>query len=527
MIGNLERVSSWVRRKFHGVGRFDRAVGGAVAELPASLVDHGLLRLTNSADFSGLWLIFAAVLATRKGATRRAALRGVVSVAGASLTVNAGLKTLIARRRPAAELVPLHRRLSPAPTSSSFPSGHAACAAAFATAVALESPRTAVVVAPLAAAVAYSRVHTGVHWSSDVLVGAAVGSGIALATQRWWPVRESDEAQARPVREVPTLVEGKGLVVMVNPVSGAPNYDPTADVIAALPAATVLRTERDLDCAEQLEQAIAEHTEPVLAVGVAGGDGTVAAVASVALRHQLPLVVIPTGTLNHFARDLGVYDLREVIDATGVGEAVAVDIASVEYDDETGSRTRYLINTASLGTYPDLVQLREKWQQRWGKWPAFAAALVVTLRRAEPIEIYLDGRWQRVWFLFVGNGPYHPHGAVPAFRDRLDAGLLDIRWLRADLRWSRTRAVLALLLAAIGHSKVYGERQLAELYVQLPIPEALATDGEVIGKATRLRFAIAGQLAAYRRDESNPLWADRTRPHHRRSPWLRDAFRAR
>ncbi|WP_245663845.1 bifunctional phosphatase PAP2/diacylglycerol kinase family protein [Nocardia arthritidis] len=527
VIGSVDRVSMWVRRKFQGIGRIDRAIGGAVADLPASTVDRGLLRITNSADFSGLWLFIATLLATRQGAPRRAALRGVVSLAGASLIVNVGLKSLIARRRPAAELLPMHRRLTPAPTSSSFPSGHSATAAAFATAVALESPRTALVVAPLAATVAYSRVHTGVHWSSDVLVGAAVGSGVALATRRWWPVRESDEAQARPVREVPTLVEGKGLVVMVNPISGDPNYDPTDDVAAALPAATVLRTRPDLDCAEQLEQAIAEHGEPVLAVGVAGGDGTVAAVAAVALRHELPLVVIPTGTLNHFARDLGVYDLREVIDATGVGEAVAVDIASVECEDETGSRTRHLINTASLGAYPDLVQLREKWQPRWGKWPAFAAALVVTLRRAEPIEICLDGRWQRVWFLFVGNGPYHPHGAVPAFRDRLDAGLLDVRWLRADLRWSRTRAVLALLLAAIGHSKVYGERQLPELFVQLPTPEALATDGEVVGKATRLHFAIAGQLAAYRRDESNPLWADRSRPHHRRAPWVRDIFRAR
>ncbi|WP_433755487.1 bifunctional phosphatase PAP2/diacylglycerol kinase family protein [Nocardia sp. CA-135398] len=524
-IGNVERVSGWVRRKFYRVGRFDRAVGSAVAELPASMVDSGLLRLTKSADFSALWLASAALLATRQGTPRRAALRGVVSVGGASLAVNLVLKTLIARRRPAAELLPAYRRLLPAPTSSSFPSGHSACAAAFATAVALESPRTALVVAPLAATVAYSRVHTGVHWSSDVLFGAAVGSGIALATRRWWPVRESDEAQARLVREAPAMVAGKGLVVLVNPVSGDPTYDPTADISAALPAATVLRTRPDLDVAEQLERALAEHTEPVLAIGIAGGDGTVAAAAAVALRHELPLAVIPTGTLNHFARDLGVYDLREVIDATGAGEAVAVDIARVEYGDETGSHTRHLINTASIGAYPDLVRLREKWQARWGKWPAFAAALVVTLHRAEPIEIYLDDRWQRVWFLFIGNGPYHPHGAVPAFRDRLDAGLLDVRWLRADLRWSRTRALVALLLAAIGHSKVYGERRLPELYVHLPKPEALATDGEVIGKATHLHFAMAGQLAAYRRDESNPRWADRFRPHHRRAPWLRDVFR--
>ncbi|MEV3961021.1 phosphatase PAP2 family protein [Nocardia sp. NPDC050193] len=520
-------MSGWARRRFQRIGRFDRAMGGAVAELPASRLDAGLLRLTGSADHSVLWMTCAGLLAARQGATRRAALRGVVSVAGASFVANVVLKTVFARRRPAAELMPEYRRLSPAPSSSSFPSGHSASAAAFATAVAMESPRTALAVAPLAAAVAYSRIHTGVHWGSDVLVGAAVGSGIALATRRWWPVRESDEARARLVREAPVLAEGKGLVVMVNPMSGAANYDPTDDIAAALPAAVVLRTRPDVDCAELLEQAIAEHSEPVAALGVAGGDGTVAAVAAVALRRELPLVVIPTGTLNHFARDLGVYDLLEVVDATGVGEAVAVDIAGVQYGDATEMGTRHLINTFSLGSYPDLVRLREKWQPRWGKWPAFAAALVVTLRQAEPIEIYLDDQWQRVWFLFVGNGPYHPHGAVPAFRDRLDSGLLDVRWLRADLRWSRTRAVVALLLAAIGHSRVYGERQLSELFVYLPRPESLAADGEVFGSATHLRFSVAGQLTVYRRDESNPLWANRSRPHHRRAPWLPDVFRFR
>ncbi|MFI1461264.1 bifunctional phosphatase PAP2/diacylglycerol kinase family protein [Nocardia carnea] len=518
-------MSRWTRRKFRRIGRIDRAVGDTVAALPASKADMGLLRLTSGADHGVLWMACAALLASRGGSPRRAAARGVASVAGASFVTNVVLKSVFARRRPAAELMPAHRRLVPAPASSSFPSGHSASAAAFATAVAMESPRTALFVAPVAAAVAYSRVHTGVHWGSDVLVGAAVGSGIALATRRWWPVRESDEAEAGIVPEVPVLADGKGLIVMVNPVSGDANYDPTDDIAAALPAATVLRTRPDVDCAVQLEQAVDARQEPVQAVGVAGGDGTVAAVAAYALRKDLPLVVIPTGTLNHFARDLGVYDLREVIDATGVGEAVAVDIASVEYGDENDTRTRHLINTFSLGSYPDLVRLREKWQKRWGKWPAFAAALVVTLRRAEPIEIFLDGRWQRVWFLFVGNGPYHPHGAVPAFRDRLDSGLLDVRWLRADLRWSRTRAVVALVSAAIGHSRVYGERQLPELHVHLPEPEALAADGEVIGSATHLRFTVAGQLAVYRRDESNPLWANRSRPHHRRAPWLPEVFR--
>ncbi|MDQ2708519.1 MAG: phosphatase PAP2 family protein [Actinomycetota bacterium] len=509
-----------LREKFYRVGRPDRAIGAAVARLPVTDVDEGLKRLTRSANHGLLWFAIAAVLSVRKGATRRAALRGVVSIAGASFTANAVLKTLFPRRRPPADQLPVQRRLTKRPTSSSFPSGHAASAAAFTTAVAMESPRTGLALAPLAACVAYSRVHTGVHWGSDVLAGAAVGTGVALATRWWWPVRESDEAAARTVREVPRLVDGKGLLVMVNPVSGAAGYDPTDAVMEALPAATVLRAEEGRDVTEQLEEALAAQPEQPGAVGVAGGDGTVASVAVVAMRHDLPLVVIPTGTLNHFARDIGVYDLREVVDATGAGEAVAVDVATVELDTGEGPsadpRTRYLLNTASLGSYPDLVRRREKWQGRWGKWPAFAAALVVTLRLAEPLRIRLDGRWHTVWFVFVGNGPYHPRGAVPAWRSRLDSGLLDVRWLRADLRFSRLRAVCALLLAAFGHSRVYGERLVHELNVELTAPEALACDGEVVGEATRLRFAVAPAIPVYRRNEDNPLWADRERPHQPR-----------
>ncbi|MGW4632658.1 phosphatase PAP2 family protein [Nocardia sp. NPDC004415] len=507
-------------RRFQNVARIDAATSRAVSRIPASRVDTGMLRLTRSANTGGLWLATAAVLALEPGPPRRAALRGVIALAGSSFLVNLVLKTLIPRRRPPAELMPLGRRLIEAPASSSFPSGHSANAAAFATAVALESPRTALAVAPVAAAVAYSRIHTGAHWPSDVLVGAAVGTGVALTTRRWWPIRESDEADAHVVHDAPVLADGAGLLLLINPRSGDSGYDPTDDIAAALPRATLLQTEPGRDAAEQLQEAV---DPSIVAVGAAGGDGTIAAAAAVAVRNKLPLVVVPAGTLNHFARDLGVYDLREVVDATGTGEAVEVDIAAVEFETPEGTRTHHLINTASIGAYPELVRLREKWEDRWGKWPAFAAALITTLHRSEPIRIRIDDRWHDLWFLFIGNGPYHPHGAVPAFRSRLDEGLLDVRWLRADVRFSRTRAVISLMLAAIGHSRVYGERQMHELTVATHSPQAVAADGEVVGTSSTLRFTIAGRVPVYRRNEDNPRWENRARPHHRRPlAWLTD-----
>jgi membrane-associated phospholipid phosphatase len=118
------------------------------------------------------------------GRCRRAARRGLVAVAGSSALA----KPLVARNRPNFGVLPRWRRLSVPPTSSAFPSGHSVSAAAFVTAVTVEFPAAGAVVAPLAAAWRTPGC-TRVHWPSDVLGGLVLGSGIALVTRRWWPMR--------------------------------------------------------------------------------------------------------------------------------------------------------------------------------------------------------------------------------------------------------------------------------------------------------------------------------------------------
>jgi len=508
-----------VDRSLAAVSDTDRAVTGWIAAQPRNRFDAMICRLTRSADHSALWIVVAGILAVRRGAGRKAAGRGLLAIALSSGLANGILKPLLPRRRPAAAELPAYRTITDPPTSSSFPSGHAASAAAFATAVVLENPRVAPAVVPLAAAVAYSRVHVGVHWASDVLAGAAVGSTVALATQRWWPVRRSDEARARPVDTVPDLPLGDGLVIIANPFSGPPDHDVSDEIAEALPAARLLRVSHDSRVDDQLKDTIGELGDWVRAVGVAGGDGTVASAASVADEYHLPLVVVPAGTLNHFARDVGVYDLQEAVDAAQSGEAVAVDLGLVEAhpgegddpEDPAVIRTRYFLNTASIGSYPELVRLREKWQPRWGKWPAFAAALVTVLHRSERVRVKFGGEWHEVWFIFVGNGPYHPRGMVPAWRPTLDSGLPDVRWLRADVRFSRLRVIGALIFGALGHSRVYHQTEVAELDVELEVPSMLATDGEVVEEAGRYTFRVAKDpIPIYRRDEER--WTGRDRP---------------
>ncbi len=457
------------------------------AALPLTRADDVITALSKSADKSKLWWCVALVLAAKKGPTRRGALRGIVAIAGASATANLIGKPLFPRRRPAAEEVPVHRRLVRRPTSSSFPSGHSASAAAFATAVAMESPKTAAAVAPLAAAVAYSRVHTGVHWPSDVGVGVSIGVAAALLTRHWWPLHPDVPGRTAHTAEAPEMRDGEDMLVLVNPNSGIDGRDPTEDVRFAWPKATLLYPDPKRDLRDQLVDEITARDGTVRALGVAGGDGTVAAVAAVAADHDLPLALIPAGTLNHFARDVGMRAMPDADAATEAGNAVGVDLGEVEINDADDHR--YFVNTASLGGYPEMVRVRERLQKRHPKWPSAAIALARTLRRAKPLEVTLNGKHTSIWLLFVGNGTYAPKGFAPSHRPALDTGLLDVRYLRADLPYSRARFVLATLANSLNASHVYQELDVPELHVRLLNGNRrVATDGEVGPLGNDFRF---------------------------------------
>ena len=167
----------------HQLGSIDRAVYSAIASVQAPLLDVPVRRLSRAADHSGLWLGIAAALAAAGGPSgRRAALRGVLAIGVSSTVVNAGVKSLSRRRRPdrAGAGVPGVRHVR-MPSSASFPSGHAASAFAFATAIGREKPWLALGLRFLAAGVAYSRIHTGVHYPGDTVVGALIGAAAGQA----------------------------------------------------------------------------------------------------------------------------------------------------------------------------------------------------------------------------------------------------------------------------------------------------------------------------------------------------------
>jgi membrane-associated phospholipid phosphatase len=165
------------------LGVVDRAVYAAVASASTPVLDVPVRRLSNAGNNSRLWLGIAAGLAIvggRRG--RRAALTGTVAIGVTSALVNLGVKSLYARQRPdrAGAGVPDQRQV-PMPSSSSFPSGHSAAGFAFASAVGRELPWLGSGLRFAAAAVAYSRVHTGVHYPGDTVVGSLIGAGTGQA----------------------------------------------------------------------------------------------------------------------------------------------------------------------------------------------------------------------------------------------------------------------------------------------------------------------------------------------------------
>jgi undecaprenyl-diphosphatase len=183
----------------HEVTLLDTAGYAAIAATPTPVLDRVFRRLSRAADHTKLWLGTAAALGVAGGPRgRRAAVNGVAAMAVSSAVVHLVLKPLGGRRRPdrARHEVPVARHV-PMPVSTSFPSGHAASAAAFATGVATAFPEAGIPLTAAGALVAYSRVHTGVHYPVDVIAGSVAGTAMAQVVVAVLDHRRRRRAPAR------------------------------------------------------------------------------------------------------------------------------------------------------------------------------------------------------------------------------------------------------------------------------------------------------------------------------------------
>jgi diacylglycerol kinase family enzyme/membrane-associated phospholipid phosphatase len=460
------------RRLFGALAVRDQAVFDAVASRHSPVGDAVLPRLTRLADHSVLWMLVSGGLwATGDRRLRRAAQRGISAIAVTSFVANQVAKRAAQRTRPSRALIPLARLAHRIPTSSSFPSGHSASAAAFAVGVGREVPLLAAPLAGLAALVGFSRVYTGVHFPGDVVAGFALGTGLGLATQAALPTYQ-DDVECTPVVHVDAHPDGRGIVAVVNPESGGGRGGEIADFVEReLPAAEVRRLPAGADLVAALRDAA--RTAEVLAV--AGGDGSINAGATVALEAGLPLLPLCGGTLNHFAADTGVDKPEEAIGAVRSGTGMWVDVGVVE-----GENYREIfLNTLSFGSYPSFVKRRERWEKRIGKPLASCYAVWHVLRREQAVLAEIDGKRGRVALIFVGVGAYEPAGFVPRFRPRLDSGVLDVRLLDSGPRYSGTRLLAGALSGVLTRSGVFRAQRQEGLEIDRHAAGLIARDGEV------------------------------------------------
>jgi YegS/Rv2252/BmrU family lipid kinase len=189
------------------------------------------------------------------------------------------------------------------------------------------------------------------------------------------------------------------------------------------------------------EAALANGAELVVA---GGGDGTISCVAGALAGSKVALGVLPLGTLNHFARDLGIpADLGEAAKLIAAGRKRKVDVAEVN--------GRLFINNSSIGVYPLMVNDREAQQHRLGrrKRLAMAVAGLRTLLRfsTRRLSLTVNDHTSQVEtpLLFVGNNAYRLEMPGAGSRERLDEGRLCVILLRRKSRWGFVAAAVRSL----------------------------------------------------------------------------------
>lgn len=237
--------------------------------------------------------------------------------------------------------------------------------------------------------------------------------------------------------------------------------------------------------ASQVRQAVASGGQVLVA---AGGDGTVNAVANLAVELKLPLAVLPVGTLNHFAVDLGVgQSLAAAVATLAAGERRQIDVARMNQ--------RIFVNNSSIGLYPALVRQRERLQPYLTKWPAMAVAFVLVLGRIKRhgIEAEIDGQPTRIRasFVFVGNNRYQiEHGELTK-RAGLDEGLLSLYILKTAKLHRLLRVAWRGVRGQLADERAFTILQAKNVKLRFRYRRvSVAMDGEVAHEKPLVKYQI-------------------------------------
>jgi YegS/Rv2252/BmrU family lipid kinase len=220
-----------------------------------------------------------------------------------------------------------------------------------------------------------------------------------------------------------------------------------------------------------------------------GGDGTLNSVAAAIIGSGKTLGVLPFGTMNHFAKDLGIpLDLEGAVATIAAGHAVSVDVGEVN--------GRIFLNNSSLGLYPRIIRERERRQRLgWGKWPAYLWAALAVLGRYPFLEIRLRAKGadltDRTPFVFVGNNEYQMEGLTIGSRARLDRGELSVYATSHTGRLGLIRLALRALLGGLRQDRDLVAFATTSLFVGTRHKRVrVALDGEVTVMEPPLHYGV-------------------------------------
>jgi diacylglycerol kinase family enzyme len=279
------------------------------------------------------------------------------------------------------------------------------------------------------------------------------------------------------------------ITVFMNPRAGNQGAAATAPLAEAFRAAGLDADIRPTDAsaiAREAAEAIARGSTLIVA---AGGDGTVSAAASAVAGSGAALGIIPLGTLNHFAKDVGIpLDVEKAVQVIAAGRTMEADVGEVN--------GRSFINNASVGMYASLVSERAAMQRIGrGKWIAHGMAALRVWRRYRGLRVLLDvdgtRRTARTPFVFVGNNEYQLSGFELGGRKVLAGGRLHVCMAPGMTRAGVGRLIVVAVLGDVCRLDGFESLPARTATLDAGVPRLDASvDGEVVTLDNPLTFGI-------------------------------------